>query len=87
MKVIYNPDFDKKKLMQLVNDHLNKTNKTKRPKIFIAGCLWCAAWYTMSILTVGEMTNGPYLITIWDAVFIPFGTTVIPFVLGFMSKK
>lgn len=53
--------------------------------IFILGIAWCAFFYGVVVSKVGEMTGGPFLITWWDAIWIPFIVTVAPFFLGVSS--
>jgi len=48
----------------------------------IIGVLWCGFWFGMVGSKIGEMTEGPYLITVWDAVWMPFAASVLPFLLG-----
>lgn len=49
---------------------------------FWFGVAWCLFWFFLSLFKVGEMTSGPSLITLWDALWIPFIVSVFPFIIG-----
>ena len=54
---------------------------------FCYGICYCGFWFGVATSMIGEYTKGPYLITWWDAVWIPMTVAVFPFLLGFLSRK
>jgi len=52
---------------------------------FILGIAWCAFFYGLLVAKVGTMTEDPYLITWWDAIWMPFVGAVMPFLIGVSS--
>lgn len=44
-------------------------------------------WIFTVATKVGQYTDGPNLITLWDAIWIPFVVAVAPIFIGYSMKK
>jgi len=51
---------------------------------FWAGTGWCLYLFCGMFSLIGEHTGGPYLITWWDMLWIPFMIGLFPFFLGML---